>query len=359
MRKIILLLICFLCAFEVNALELSSEFYYDDEKVSGMWITREKDSVVMSGLPFFLKRKSDDAIVYCLEPFSLLKQEEGYKGYYENNSYFNISDEQLKEIRLIAYFGYMYPGHEDDIWYGVTQYLIWKVVEPDADIYFTKERYGAREDLYLEEISEIENLIKSYYELLDYHNKTYKFSNLKEFEEFKELNLFLKKLDVIDGSVKIPFNSNMQEKEILFFHEDGQNLYMPSSLVNSEIKINIEFSKNVLLKKYYGSGKYKNESGAVFNLYKNDQLIQEVITDINGEYLLDLSYGDYKLVQKKGKKGYSFVDDYEFTVSHDSTNVIELYNEAIIIEVPDTMVLGTMYDFLKINLRRFRVIKMY
>ena len=97
----------------------------------------------------------------------------------------------------------------------------------------------------------------------------------------------------------------------------------------------------------------------MFNLYKNGQLIQEVITDNNGECLLELSHGDYKLVQKKGKKGYSFVEDYEFTVNHDSINVIELYNEAIIIDVPDTMVLGTMYDFLKINLRRFRVIKMY
>ena len=139
MRKIILLLILLFGILEVNAYDISSEFYYDEEKVTGMWITREKDSVIMSGLPFFLKRKGDDAIVYCLEPFSLIKQEEGYKGYYNKNSYFNITDEQLEKIRLIAYFGYMYPGHESDTWYGVTQYLIWKVAEPNADIYFTKE----------------------------------------------------------------------------------------------------------------------------------------------------------------------------------------------------------------------------
>ena len=90
MKKIILLLIIFICISEVKAYDVTSEFYYDDEKVAGMWITREKDSVVMSGLPFFLKRKSDDAVVYCLEPFSMLKQEDGYKGYYENNSYFNL-----------------------------------------------------------------------------------------------------------------------------------------------------------------------------------------------------------------------------------------------------------------------------
>ena len=148
MRKIILLLILLFGILEVNAYDISSEFYYDEEKVTGMWITREKDSVIMSGLPFFLKRKGDDAIVYCLEPFSLIKQEEGYKGYYNKNSYFNITDEQLEKIRLIAYFGYMYPGHESDTWYGVTQYLIWKVAEPNADIYFTKERYGEKENLY-------------------------------------------------------------------------------------------------------------------------------------------------------------------------------------------------------------------
>lgn len=359
MRKIILLLILLFGILEVNAYDISSEFYYDEEKVTGMWITREKDSVIMSGLPFFLKRKGDDAIVYCLEPFSLIKQEEGYKGYYNKNSYFNITDEQLEKIRLIAYFGYMYPGHESDTWYGVTQYLIWKVAEPNADIYFTKERYGAKENLYLNEINEIESLINSYYELLKFNGKTYKFYNIEEFNDFKALNIFFNKLNIENKNVTIPFNSNVQEKEVLFFHEDGQNLYMPSALVESEITIDIEFNKNVLLKKYYGSGKYKPEKGAVFELYKDGEFLKEVITNDDGEYWIDLAYGNYKLVQKVGKKGYSFINDYEFTVDSDSTNVIELYNEAIIVDVPDTRILGTIYDFFRINLRKFRAVKIY
>lgn len=359
MRKVILLLILLFGILEVNAYDISSEFYYDEEKVTGMWITREKDSVVMSGLPFFLKRKGDDAIVYCLEPFSLIKQEEGYQGYYEKNSYFNITDEQLEKIRLISYFGYMYPGHESDIWYGVTQYLIWRVVEPNADIYFTKERYGTKENLYLEEIKEIETLIESYYELIELDGNTYKFYTVEEFNDFKSSNVFFNSLNINDKNIKIPFNSNMQEKEVLFFHKDGQNLYMPSTLVENEISINIEFAKNLLLKKYYGSGKYKPESGAVFELYKNGEFLKEVTTDDSGECLIDLSYGNYKLVQKIGKKGYSFVDDYEFTVDSDSINLIELYNEAIIVDVPDTRILGTIYDFLRVNLRKFRAVKIY
>ena len=359
MKKIILLLIIFICISEVKAYDVTSEFYYDDEKVAGMWITREKDSVVMSGLPFFLKRKSDDAVVYCLEPFSMLKQEDGYKGYYENNSYFNLTDEQLEKIRLISYFGYMYPGHEESKLYGITQYLIWKVVEPSADIYFTKERYGVREDLYINEIKEIDNLIDSYNDFIKYDNGYFKFYSLDEFEKFRSLNIFFKDVDLSSKTITVPFNSNMKEREILFYHSDGQNLYMPSSLLDNEISIKLEFSKNILLKKYYGSGKYRSEKGAVFDLYRDNEFIQEVKTDKNGECALDLSYGNYKLVQKAGKKGYSFIDDYEFVVNDDTVNIIELYNEAIVVEVPDTLVLGTLYDFIRINFRKFRALKVY
>ena len=36
MKKIILLLIIFICISEVKAYDVTSEFYYDDEKVAGM-----------------------------------------------------------------------------------------------------------------------------------------------------------------------------------------------------------------------------------------------------------------------------------------------------------------------------------
>ena len=69
----------------------------------------------------------------------------------------------------------MYPGHEEDKWYGITQYLIWNTVDKDANIYFSDERYGVKVERYTEEINEIEKLIIDYKKLQTYDNKTYQF----------------------------------------------------------------------------------------------------------------------------------------------------------------------------------------
>lgn len=337
MKKILLLLFIFIIGvYEVRAYDISSSFYYDDEKVAGMWVTREKENIKMSGLPFFLKRKGDDKIVYCLEPFVMLKQETGYEGYYEINSYFNLTEEQMNRIRLLSYFGYMYPGYESDKWYGITQYLIWQTVEPKANIYFSETRYGTKVDRYQTEIEEIENLISDYQKLLSYNNQTYNFNNQELFRAFKKSNIFLKNIEVGSNVIEVPENSVINNQEIFYYHEVGQNLYLPSNNLKKEIIVNVTFNQNIILKKWYGSGKYQLEEGAVFEIYTDDELYQTVETNENGEVELNLEYGTYKFVQIKGKKGYHFVDDFILEINDDTSSFIELYNEAIKVEVPDT-----------------------
>lgn len=346
MKRILLLLFIFLFGIHgVHAYDISSSFYYDDEKVVGMWVTREKDSVVMSGLPFFLKRRSDDAIVYCLEPFVMLKKGEGYEGYYQPNSYFNLSDEDIERIRLLSYFGYMYPGHEDDKWYGVTQYLIWKTVDKKANIYFVDVRYGNKIDAYSEEINEIELLISEYQELLTFENQTYRYNNLNDFLEFKQSNVFLKDID-INNTVVIPFNDNINNQEIFYYHEDSQDLYMPGFSFADNININIMFTKNIMIKKWYGSGKYKEEKGAVFEICDKEETCYKVETNENGEANIRLDYGIYIIKQLEGKRGYKFIEEQEFEVSDDSQQIIELYDEAIEVKVPDTYKGNFVTDFI-------------
>ena len=336
-RILLLLLICLFCLNEVQAYDVESSFYYDDEKVVGMWITKEKGTVLMSGLPFFLKRQEDNHFVYCLEPFVMIKQEVGYEGYYELNSLFSVSPEALERIRLVSYFGFGYPGHEADKWYGITQFLIWKAIDPEANIYFSDERYGPEVNNYREEIEEIEFLITQYQALLKYNNQKYVFNDYESFEKFKEENIFLEDVKIGQNVIEIPLNGNSYKKEIFFYHESGQDLYMPSISLERKITFEVNLKRNITLKKWYGSGKYKVEVGAVFDIYKDDQFYQNVKTNNLGEIYLELEFGDYKLVQKQGKEGYSFIDDYLFTVDENTTNTINLYNEAEIIEVPDTM----------------------
>ena len=335
MKKILLLLFVFLYGIcNVYSYDIASSFYYDDEKVSGMWITREKNSIVMSGLPFVLKRKEDNAIVYCLEPFVMLKQEEGYQGYYENNSYFKLSDEELERIRLLAYFGYMYPSHEDIKWYGITQYLIWKTVDKEADIYFSDVRYGAKVTKYEEEISEIENLITNYKELSAYSGKTYKFYSLAEFDDFKNQNILFKYIE--NNKLVLPKNSSFNSEEVFFYHESGQDLYMPGGSIQGDFEFEFNFLRNITIRKWYGSGKYKVEEGAKFEICSIDGECFKITTDENGESFLELDYGIYTIKQLKGKKGYKFIEEQTFEVTDNSNNLIELYNEAIVVSVPDT-----------------------
>lgn len=337
MRKVLLLLFLFVMGiYQVSAYDITSSFYYNDEKVSGMWITREKDSVLMSGLPFFLKRKGDDKIVYCLEPFVMLNQEEGYEGYYSANSYFNLSEEKLDRIRLLSFFGYMYPGHEEDKWYGITQYLIWQTVDEEANIYFVDNRYGDKIEAYVEEIEEIEFLISEYKKLIQLNGKNLKFDSMSLFSEFENSNYFLKNLNVENNMITIRFNREMSEQEIFYYHKGGQNLYLPGNLFDNEINIEINFIKNVMVKKWYGSGKYKEEAGAIFEICKINGDCQNIETDIKGEAKISLDYGIYKIKQLKGKKGYSFIEESIFEVNDNSSTVIELYNKAISIDVPDT-----------------------
>lgn len=337
MKRIILLLLGLLLLENVKAYDLAESFYYDEEKVENVWITRVKDDNIMSGNPYLLKRKSDNAFVYCMQPFAVLKKEDNYKGYYSINELFDFNEEQVNKIRLLAHFGYKYPGHEDIKWYGITQYLIWKVIEPNADIYFADSRYGNRIIIYEEEINEIERLIDNYLEILKIKDTKIIFNSIDEFVKWKGTNIFFKDIEISSNqTVKIP-NSNSNNEEIFFYHEKGQNVYLYGNTLLPSISFEIEFIKELIIRKWYGSGKYHLEEGATFEIYQNNKLIDTITTDKYGIAHTKLSHGNYKIVQIKGIDGYNYIEPFEINIGTNKLNeLIELYDEAIVVEVPDT-----------------------
>lgn len=337
MKKIILLLLSFFIMENVRAYDLIESFYYNDEKVENMWITKVKGDVIASGVPFILKRVSDNAYVYCLQPFVLLKTEENYHGYYDIVDKFSLTEKQIERIRLLSHFGYQYLNHTDIKWYGITQYLIWKTIDEEADIYFTDTRYGNRIEIYQSEIAEIENLIDEYLELLVYNNQKMIFTDLEEFSKWKDSNIFLKDINISSNqNIEISINST-NKKEIFFYHESGQNVYLQRSLSISNISLEIEFVKEIIIRKWYGSGKYDFEEGATFEIYKDNKLVDTIVTDKYGIAHIILPYGNYNIIQTSGIEGYKFVDPFEINIGINRLNeVIELYDEAEVIEVPDT-----------------------
>ena len=162
MKKLIFFLISFLMV--INGVGASEkEQIYIGDKIPGMYIRKiDASGKITNKQGGFLRRASDNHFVYCLEPFVLLIDNFEYQEYSDNYlELLNISKETWEDISLIAYYGYMYNDHTEDYWYYVTQMMIWRVVDKNAQFYFTDTLGGAiNESLYKEEIAEINSLVK-------------------------------------------------------------------------------------------------------------------------------------------------------------------------------------------------------
>lgn len=417
MKKIILLffLFCFVLYEKVDA----TFFYYDEEKVEGMFITRSDGVTTKSGNPYILKRRDDNQFVYCLEPLKMLDQVGEYLEFSYNDSILGLTNEIIDRINLIAYYGYLYPGHEDIKWYGITQYLIWKELFPYLDISFTDSRFGNKIVAYTDEVNELLDLVNrdmvglgigsdydikiggqyvlvesellNNYEIVNdsptdvyiYDNKlvvssdyegNYSFTlqrkNRKDNNYFLYYNpngqnlFFNGKLadDIVVNInseyvnftiVKHDFNGDINDyitldgarygifdldNNLIYdgFTLDGQVSFSvpygryiireiePSYGYNLEVcsyEINLFYDyvldvyetkilKNVIIHKVYeDDNELKDEPDIIFNLYKNMDIIDEYITDLNGLINFSLPYGEYKVVQISNKEGYLLSDD--------------------------------------------------
>ena len=160
MKKVIFFLISFLLA--TNVVSASSERIYAGDKIPGMFIRKiDESGKITNKQGGFLRRVSDNAFVYCLEPFIALIDGDEYEEYSKDFlDDLNISEEVWEDISLIAYYGYMYDDHTEDYWYYITQMMIWRKVAPNAQFYFTDTLGGnINNNLYQDEIKEIESLV--------------------------------------------------------------------------------------------------------------------------------------------------------------------------------------------------------
>ncbi len=453
MKKLLFLFLSFMIMIEPVFADDSVRFYNTKEKVEGMWITRIDKEASDYNSPFVLRRKSDSSFVYCLEPIVALNQTEDYLAFDTNKDVLNISEEDFERISNLAYFGYLYPGHEDIKWYGITQYLIWKTVAKDMTIYFADGKKGKKIDPYQKEIEEIESLIANYQELKKGPKKLI-FQNREEWNQWIHKNIIFKNAIMLledNYSFELPSNENAFETGIFYYHKNGQDVYHPGLLAPMNFSFEVEFLKGrislkkknlenvfvskdntlkgaiygiykddilveeivtnengeaisslleygiytvkeikasdgylvdmdsytvslnqenvslevyekqeereITIEKWYGSGTYKLEEDATFEIYQDDNLVLTVTTDSDGLAKFKLPNGKYLLHQVKGKSGYQNIKDFSFVVNDKLEGILKLYNKEIITEVPDT---GLMYplgwmNFMNIIWRKFFV----
>ncbi len=113
-------------------------------------------------------RTSDGERVYCIQPFAHISEEGTYEVTSEDvHQVLNLELDDWKLISKIAYYGWEYKDathdHRDDKWYVATQMLLWKVVSPNIDSYFTDTLKGERNDSILKkEMDEIMDLVNNH-----------------------------------------------------------------------------------------------------------------------------------------------------------------------------------------------------
>lgn len=335
MKKIILLFfLLFLCE-KVNAVY----FYYDEEFVSEMFITRSDGNITKSGNPYVLKRHDDNQFVYCIEPLELLDQVNNYIEYSYNDPILNIPDEVLEKINLIAYYGYKYQNHDDLKWYGLTQYLIWQEIYPNLDIYFTNERFGNRITKYTNELEEFKYLVNkdivglklndSYNLITNLETELLENELLNEYEIVNENNdliatikdnkLYVKTEKEGNFTFVLKHKNRLVNNMFLYYSNSGQNLFLNGTVVK-EYKINVS-SKDlslVLEKKDYLDDLNQDITlkGAIYGIYDfNNNLIVKGETNEAGKIYFKLPLGNYKLKEIEPSYGYSLdLNEYEINL---------------------------------------------
>ena len=296
------------------------------EKITEMNVTFMKGDKVYSNSPF-LFRMEDGKVVYCVKPFTDIGHDAPYVEYLYNDIKFNISDEQLEKIKLIAYYGYNYPGHEDRKWYGITQFLIWKTFDLD-DIYFTDARYGNKIDIYQSEINEIENLVEKHNIKPSISSNLEYIGNNQYIEE--DLNNVLDNYVISDSNIDSYISNNklyintskdgdyyiefkrkkdLNNNYILYGLDNYQTLFYPGGIEDLNFKINIEVNTGsiTLIKKDSENNSLPDVSlsKAIYSLNRNGNFVDNFVTDESGvAKLSNLPLGEYLIKEEIPSKGY-------------------------------------------------------
>lgn len=449
MKKIINIFILFILF--MGGVEAKSKFYING-KFSDTYIHIKSGKEAYNGNMYKYVRE-DGKLVYCIEPFKLIKPNVYYEEYEYNSDLFNISEEVLNKINLISYYGYGFYNHDSIEWYIATQALIWKSLGVE-EIFFT-DSSNNKVNKYEAEINEINSLVDKHLKKPSFSGLHFEYSSNRQYEiydtndvlsnyEIKESNIeskiisnklvidtkedgiynitFIKKspidtnyklyylsgaqalispgklnditfnitIEVNSGNIIInKFDSESEERieatlkgAIYGIYNDSgliaeittdesgvatfkdlelgnyyvkelkpsegyeldTNIYYinltkenKSALINSYEKI---IKAEVILNKYYVDGdNYTKEDDAIFELYNSKIELVETFKTENGSAKKTIPFGEYYLVQIKGKDGYSFIDKFKISINEKRKYVFELYDkrEVLVVDVPDTL----------------------
>jgi hypothetical protein len=310
----------------------------------------------------FFRRRGDKKLTYSLNP-NLNYSDVTFTGYY-NYSYkelaniVNLTEEQLRRISLISYFGFGYSNHSSIAWIDATQSLIWQ--EALYDYQYTSKNYSANPWLYVIDTpalmklytEEIEKLINDYeskdtYNFNDvdiFYGDTYVYesdildgflvdssTNCEAYIEGDKLYITPSSLD--SGSVSlIKKVGNSSDEFYVYLNDDKEILVAGSKIPDIEKSFSFNvLAGNISLNVLDSDSKTCENNRILYKLYnESDEFIANLA--LNSECsasISNLSIGKYYIVQENSASGYKIdTNKYEIELSSESNDFdLVVYNE--------------------------------
>lgn len=375
MKKILLIIVVFLCSFNVVFAEEVT--FSGREFLNGISYVKSdgtnvqyRNAQVIRSSEYFLE------IAYCVEPFKLLKDNSDYTEYNSYNGIFGINEEIWDKIKLYAYYGYGYIGHYDSSWISITQMSIWREMFPNYKFDWI-DNVNDKNVIYPydNELKELKRLVDTHYTLPNIdkeliagsngENIYYDSNEVLEYYKIKSSDFDAKidgnKLIIntdkeMEGTISLQRAFHNYVKSAKYFYSSiSQNVIergdipfiyydIHVSVKNGKVEINKVDSKT---KDIIPEGQAKLD-GAVFELFNDkDEKIDEKEIINNTLEFDNLGIGNYYIKEKTPGEGYYLNNKkYEFLIDKDHLeNKITIENEVINSKVKITKFYGTKEDF--------------
>ena len=355
---------------EVSAEKYEGQAIWESEYVSNIYIKKVRpNGYTKYQQGRFIRRSSDNAFVYCLQPYTAIDNNLPYYDVIREDyeKVLGFTKDQWERISLLAYYGYQYNengyDHSNNIWYVVTQVMIWRTTNPESNIYFTSTLNGSKTNKYDAYVQEIENLVANHYtkpsfesnittsvgSTITLNDNNNVLSNFKITGTSDNISasisgntLSITANNVGEGTITLEKKATKYEiPPIVYFSDHSQNVMRVGSYDPVYSKLTLKVYGGTVTPEKEDVETKTNEAqgeatlgGAVYGIYKEDGTkVGTVTTNEKGTNKSDYlpSLGRYYLLEEKASTGYTLDSTkYYFEITEDNLNpTVKVYEQVI------------------------------
>ena len=377
MKKFLLILFTFFYFINSSVVFAVESQFKTGEKIEGIAYTKYDGNTRYYRNAMTIVNVDTGQVAYCIEPFNNIVDYSNYSGGTEYDSRFGISEDKWNRIKLYAYYGYGYYGHQDKKWVSITQLSIWRELHPEYEFNWIDD-VKSRNVIYPfeSELNELRNLVNS-------HNLKPTFKNEYVLSIDEELNLVDSNnvlqyysikysdfdIDLNGNSLKVLSNSDEKEGTIIlerpksiysdnvifYYNESSQNVMQSGNLIPDDLIIKLKVEKGRVIVNKVDADTLDSSSqgealidGTKFYILDENKNIIEEKEIVNGSLeFIDLPFGKYFIKESLPGVGYELNEDlYEVIINEDNLSpTIEIKNNVIKSNVTITKYFGTRKQY--------------